>query len=95
MFLLQRGAYDVKYFAFGVTNVGKTGVGGDRLARKPEKVQHTNSGQYFIPFLAFPQSSSWLNAHPEFTVFTADLSGNANSANISVTHTGTPTNVYH
>lgn len=48
---------DVKYFAFGVTNVGKTGVGGDRLARKAERVQHTDSGQYFIPFLAFPKAT--------------------------------------
>lgn len=40
----ERDVSDVKYFTFGVTNVGKTGVGGDRLAQKPEKVQHTYSG---------------------------------------------------
>lgn len=44
LLLLQGDVSDVKYFAFGVTNVGKTGVGGDRLARKTERVQHTYSG---------------------------------------------------
>lgn len=57
LLLLQGDVSDVKYFAFGVTNVGKTGVGGDRLARKTERVQHTYSGQYFIPFLAFPKAT--------------------------------------
>lgn len=84
----------MKYCAFGVTNVGKTGVGGDRLARKTESPAYLLR-LIFHPVFSISQSHSWLNAHPEFTVFTADLFGNANSAKILLTHTGTPTKVYH
>lgn len=81
LLLLPTDVSNMKYFAFGVANAGKTGAGGGRLAGKTESPTYL-LGLIFHPVFSISQSHSWLSAPPEFNVFTAVLGGNANSANI-------------
>ena len=101
-FIFKRNVSTVKYFLFGgVTSTGK------QVLEKIVLHGNWESPAYLVelifqPIFSISQSHSWLNTHPQFTVFSADFSWNANSANILLTsskipstspkHTRTPTN---